>query len=121
MEGRVSFPSHIPIVAQTVASVGPYALRNRRSSVVHRLTISFETASPAEITVFRNGSSEAGSTASTEGGSVTVVIACFLKSNNKGSTGIRKSGAAITSVAPAHRAIAISEMDASKLIEANCR
>src|SRR5678815_1547910 len=64
--------------------------------------------------------SSLGNTAQTDGGNVTVVIACVRKRFNNGSTGRSNSDLARQSVAPVSRVLKISEIAASKLIEANC-
>src|SRR5690242_20107489 len=73
MDGaRPSAGSHLVNVAQTVVSVGPYALKKSRPSA-HRATISVEQLSPAEMSVLSSGSSAGGSAASAAGGSVAIV------------------------------------------------
>src|SRR5262245_39890588 len=102
------------IVAQTVVSVGPYALIIRRPCD-QRATTSAEQASPATINV-RSGTSSDNSPSST-GGSVAWVTFCSQHRRVRPSP--PRSAAATTSVAPDPKAITISEIAASKLGEAN--
>src|SRR6185369_6454181 len=108
------------MVAQTVTSVGPYALTKRRPLRLHAAAICGEHASPALIAVFNDGKSSLGRSAQTDGGNVTVVILCVRSRLSNGSTGSSDSGFAIQSVAPVSNVLKISEMAASKLIDANC-
>src|SRR5688500_11830708 len=69
IESRLSSFEHSVNDVHTVASVGPYALINLRSSAQH-LTISVLQASPAEIKVRNSGNGTCGNTANSDGGKV---------------------------------------------------
>src|SRR6266851_302934 len=102
------------IVAQTVVSVGPYALIIRRP-LDQRATTSAEHASPATIRVSSGKSSD--KPASSTGGKVACVI--FCSQIRLASASPLRSAAGRTRVAPDTNTVAISEMAASKLGEAN--
>src|SRR5215510_7695319 len=113
-------PRHSVSVAQTVVSVGPYALMKRRP-LDQRCTISELQLSPAEMIVCRSGRSEASSTANSDGGSVTTVIArsrkafvASLPSHSDARLPAKQS------VPPVSKAIMVSQTDASKLNDENC-
>src|SRR5690349_10022237 len=108
------------MVAHTVTSVGPYALTKRRPLRLHVAAICGEHASPALTAVRSDGKSSLGSSAQTDGGNVTVVIACVRRRFSSGSTGRSDSGFARQSVAPVKNVLKTSEIAASKLIDANC-
>ncbi|GAQ58683.1 hypothetical protein a10_08575 [Streptomyces acidiscabies] len=100
------------IVAQTVVSVGPYALIIRRPGA-QRWTSSGEHASPATTSVVAVNSPS--SATSTDGGTVT----CVTSSSVSAGSGLPGGGR--TRVAPVSRAVYSSDTDASKLGEANWR
>src|SRR5437016_14632120 len=64
---------HAATLAHTVASVGPYALKNRRPPA-HAVTSAAGHASPATMIVSSAGTSPPRSVASTDGGSVPCVM-----------------------------------------------
>ena len=106
------------IVAQTVVSVGPYALIMRRPSD-HRATSAPGQASPATISPSRSRPALSPRVASTMGGKVAcVTLWAVMTSRSAGPA--RSSSGTSTSLAPTVRAMAISDNDASKLRDANC-
>ncbi len=107
------------MVAQTVVSVGPYALIRRRPEP-HRRTASAGIASPATARVRTVASPSGGSTDSATGGRVTWVTRCRAISPASGRPGSSSSLVASTSSAPDSSAMHSSEKAASKLGEANC-
>src|SRR5262245_12293630 len=122
MDGaRTSAGSSFVSVAQTVDSVGPYALKKSRPSA-HRATISFEQLSPAEMSVRSSGSPADGSAASAAGVNVAVVIArSRIERRVAAPSNIEDAPSPQHSVAPVSNAITVSHTDASKLKEENCR
>src|SRR5262245_29204585 len=107
------------IVAQTVLSVGPYALINLHSPL-HCLTRSFGHASPATIIVFRGCIVFFAALIKTEGGRVTVSTLC-LTINSRIFSGDCASTLEIKiSFAPQIRVINHSQVAASKLNESHC-
>src|SRR5262245_27944331 len=93
MLGFLLLPSsHSPMLAQTVASVGPYAF-TILLPIDHLSTISPLHASPAATTVSNSSSSFGSSIASTVGGKVTVVIPSSLSVFVRPSPGIKLSRA----------------------------
>ena len=107
-------------VAQTVVSVGPYALSIRRPAD-QRSTSSGGQASPAVMRVRPSGiGSPTGQAASTVGGRQTTSMPAFATSSASGSPGARSASAASTRTAPVSSAVSSSQAAASKLNEANC-
>src|SRR6476469_2763554 len=104
------------MVAQTVASVGPYALIIRRPAD-QRITCSGGQASPATIRL-RSGRS-ADNSGSRTGGKVAWVMFCFTMRLERYSP--LRSSDGRTSVAPDKSVVAISDTAASKLGDANWR
>src|SRR5579859_4594095 len=106
------------MVVQTVPSVGPYAL-NKYLPLDQQRAISAESSSPAEITIRNKGNVSGRRSASAEGGSVTVVMACSCKNCCRRAAGQRHSCGIRYKWAPLRRVMKTSETEASKLKEAN--
>src|ERR1041384_923615 len=88
------------MLAQTVTSVGPYALKNCRPSLPHRAAISAVHASPALIAVRNCGRLSLGNTAHTDGGSVTTVTSSSRINCTSGFTGNNEPPGASHNAAP---------------------
>ena len=108
-------------MAQTLASVGPYALY-RFTREAHRFASSTGTVSPPRTSVVaakaRPHSSHAGKS---DGASSTWLMRWRLSVSSSGRPGSSAARGARYSAAPLAHAIAISQTLASKLNEANWR
>nr|MCF0103490.1 hypothetical protein [Streptomyces sp. MH191] len=108
------------VVAQTVDSVGPYALTSRRPA--DQPAARFRgSASPAVTRVVSEGRLSGSMSASAAGGSVAWVTPRSATRRTSAGPGISSGDGADTRQAPLHSAITVSHTDASKLIDANCR
>ncbi|CAM5361519.1 hypothetical protein STANM309S_03499 [Streptomyces tanashiensis] len=107
-EGVPAAVSGSVMVAQTVTSVGPYALIIRRSCAVQRSTSSAVHASPATSRLRTPGRSAAGTLAAATGGSTAWLTASPVR------TSVRVSPARVpvggtTRAAPASRTASSSK------------
>ncbi|QSQ19551.1 hypothetical protein JY651_30085 [Pyxidicoccus parkwayensis] len=110
---RSGFTGPGVIDAQTVTSVGPYALSSVRPAPQRRAT-SGGSASPAEMTVASLSSPSVSNCASTEGVNVTALMRCSRSRVRRGASGSSRSRGACTSVAPASSVANTSHTQASK-------
>ncbi len=111
------------MVAQTVVSVGPYALIILRSRD-HRSTSAAEHASPATVSTMPAGSPSSSRAASAAGEIVACVMRCRAITParpDRPAPGSSRSAGARTSVEPDSSARHSSEKAASKLGEATWR
>ena len=111
---------HTHMLAQTVASVGPYALTSLLPAA-QRFIVSSSHTSPAATSVFSVGNFLCGSTDSRAGGSVAVVMPRLSISSISLSGSLFTSSGSRCSSAPDSSAVKISDTDASKLSGANWR
>src|SRR5579875_1609671 len=105
------------IVAQTVLSVGPYALI-RRLSADQRLTRSAEMLSPATMRL-ANGKSLLVSRLLKLAGGKVACVTCWRIIALRSASPLRSSAFITTNVAPLQSVTKISDTDASKLKLAN--
>src|SRR5262245_27539305 len=110
---------HSYAVLQIVASVGPYRLKKLHDAS-HRLASSGGQLSPATMTVVK-GYDDSGKVARTDGVSTTVVTSCRIIRSASGCPPMSASLEAMHSDAPQPSANTISNIEASKFGEANCK
>src|SRR5579859_3260933 len=108
------------IVAQTLASVGPYSLKKRRLVLQFAKTVS-EQISPPEMMTSKDGKVKGVRAARAEGTSAITLIARVDRVFSKFGPGSKAHDGAKHKAAPLHKAIKISKTEASKLSEANWR
>src|SRR5579859_7651732 len=117
--GSPSPASHSSLVAQIVPSVGPYRFRNLLP-LPHSLTSLPGHSSPATVSSLSSGISSASTAPSTVGDSTAAVTLPSLISPFSSSPDSSPPLLPTFTDAPLPSAIAISNTDASKLIDANC-
>src|SRR5205085_11804847 len=108
------------MVAHTVISVGPYALKKRRP-LPHFAANSTRHASPATIKDSRDGRSVIANVPKIEGGTVSTLIRQSRSVRVKSAPVRTARRGGSTRVAPVKSVLKISETDASKESDANCR